>query len=176
MTHRSLLFAATATALIAGNACHHLTTKVPGVLDMRTDGSGAAPATRKAGAGERTGFDGLMLGEGVTGTSELKVVDRKYWVCSFFPIINESATEEIQLAVGTEALRNCRIGQQFTIMNWATQLVVSMLPVVNALGIIMPPNDFNFWGTPVKASADVALPPPDDAVAPTPEAAPAPGN
>ncbi|MBI1948147.1 MAG: hypothetical protein HYS27_20830 [Deltaproteobacteria bacterium] len=184
MKQRSLLLAATAAAILAGSACHHLTTKVPGVLDMRTDGSGAGPATRKAGAGERTGFDGLMLGEGVTGSSELKVVDRKYWVCSFFPIINDSATEEIQLAVGSEALKNCRIGQQFTIMNWLTSVVVQAVPVVNVLGIIMPPQDFHFWGTPVKAGGDVALPPPDappdappppdGAVVPTP--APAPGN
>lgn len=171
-------------ALAAGGGCHHLTSKVPGVLDMRTDGSGAAAAPRKAGTGERTGFDGLMYGDGVQGTNELKVTDRKYWVCSFFPIINESATEEITVALGPGgALKNCRIGEQYTIMNWLTQTVVSILPVVSVLNIIMPPHDFYFHGVPVAgASAAVPLPasdtppppPPPEAPAPAPDAAAAP--
>lgn len=172
-------------ALAGSSGCHHLTTKVPGVLDMRTDGSGATAAPRKGNTGERAGFDGIMYGEGVQGTTDLKVTDRKYWVCSFFPIINESATEEITVAVGPNgALKNCRIGEQFTIMNWLTQVVVNVLPVVNVLNIIMPPHDFYFHGTPVEASAAVPLPatdtppppPPADAPAPDAAAAPAPAG
>lgn len=172
-------------ALVAGSGCNHLTTHVPGVLDMRTDGAAAAPATVKPGAAARAGFDSIVYGEGVTGTSDVKVIDRKYWACAFFPVLNESATEEITMSMGpTGALRNVRIGEQFTVMNWFMGVVVRAIPVVNVLGIIMPPHDFYFWGTPVSTGADVALPPPTDAPPPpdappalapeTPAAAPAP--
>lgn len=170
-------------ALGFSSGCHHLTTNVPGVLDMRTDGSAATAAPRKAGVGERTGFDGIMYGEGVQGTSELKVTDRKYWACSLVPVLNESATEEITTAVGPNgALRNVKIGEQFTFMNWLTQAVVNVLPVVNVLNIIMPPHDFHFWGTPIEAaSAAVPLPatdtpPPPPADVTTPDAAAAPSG
>ena len=173
MIHRKAIAPLLLLASLVGSAgCHHLTTKVPGVLDLRTDGSGAPAGTHKAGDGERTGFDGLMYGEGVQGSSDLTVTDRKYWACAFFPVLNESATEEITVALGPNgALKNCRIGEQYTVMNWLTQVVVNVLPVVNVLNIIMPPHDFHFYGAPVQgASAAVPLPATDT----PPEPAPAP--
>lgn len=163
-------------ALAAGSGCHHLTTKVPGVLDMRTDGSGAAPAPKKAG-GERTGIEGIFWGEGVQGTTELKVTDRKYWLCAILPVLNESATEEITVALGPNgALRNCRIGEQSTFTDWLIGTGIRCIPILNSGSIIMPPHDFFFYGTPV-AGASAAVPrPTTDAPPPPPpeEAAPAP--
>lgn len=169
-------------ALGFSSGCHHLTTKVPGVLDMRTDGSAATAAPRKPG-GERTGIEGIFWGEGVTGTSELKVIDRKYWLCAFLPVLNESATEEITVALGPNgAMRNCKIGEQHTVMDWLIGFAVRALPVINAAGIIMPPHEFHFWGTPIQVgTAAVPLPatdtpPPPPADAPAPDAAAAPSG
>lgn len=153
-------------------ACTHITTSVPGVLDLRSDGAGAAVDT-KAPTGARGGFDALMDGDGVTGTAgEIKVEDRKYWVCGLLPVLNESATEEINAAVGPGAMRNVRIGEQFTVLNWFTGACVRALPVVNIAGIIMPPRDFRFWGT--RIAAPEGVPPPADGLPAEDAAAPAP--
>lgn len=134
-------------ALAAGaTGCTHITTTVPGVLDLRSDGSAATVET-KAATGERSGFDAIMNGDGVKGTSDVMIEDRKYWVCSLFPVLNPSATEEISAAVGTSAMRNVRIGEQYTLLNWGVSVCVSLIPLVNIAGLVMPPRDFRFWGT-----------------------------
>jgi hypothetical protein len=155
-------------AALAGG-CSHVTTKVPGVLDLRSDGA-LAPLEKEPPKGQRDGFDAILHGDGVTGTSEVKVVDRKYWILNLVPVVNDSATEEIGQAMGREgALRNVRIGEQYTFFNFAVAYCCSVVPIVNC--IVMPtpvgsPRDFYFWGARIKPIPEgVPLPSADPAPA-----------
>ncbi len=169
---RAPLLACTALAL-AGAGCNHITTRVPGVLDLRSDGSGAPAESQPAKAESRTGFDAILWGDGVQGSGSVTVVDRKYWLIKgLFPIANESATEEIAAATGDGALRNVHIGELYSGWDFGISVIVGIIPVVDFIApCVMPPLDVTFSGTRVKVAGtgDVAEPP-----APTGEPEPPP--
>ena len=157
---------ATALALVSGAGCLHITTKVPGVLDMRSDAS-EVPAETKPATGGRDGFSSILWGDGTQGTSNVTIQDRKYWVIGLIPVFNDSATEEIQAAVGDGVLRNVVIGEQFTLLDmgltYCAEPVISVctLGLGGILGLVLPPFDFKMTGTRGKAvSAGAEEPPP----------------
>lgn len=164
------------TLALLCSACNHVTTKVPGVLDLRSDGSGATAAKEAPKASPemmREGFSGIMYGDGLAGTADVTIVDRKYWVLGLVPILNESATEEIQAALGDGAMRNVKIGDSETGTDIIMSIVVRAIPVVNVLGLIMPPFDVTVSGTRIDTAGGAGLvepPPPTGAPSPAPPA------
>jgi hypothetical protein len=154
-------------ALATTTACTHITTKVPGTLDMRSDGAEATPDTTVVQYGRdvaRTGFDGLLTGEGVQQTgAHVTIADRKLWALHYFPIMNESATEEIQAALGTGALRKVKIGETESIIDLAVTYgggaVTSIVALSGIYALFMPPTTVTFEGDRVAvAGAPVAAP------------------
>ena len=82
----------------------HISSEVPGVLDLRSDGS-AAPietaAVPPSDASARGGLGGFFLGDGTTAIgAEAKIVDRNHYIIALLPIINASSKEEWQAALG----------------------------------------------------------------------------
>ena len=151
-------------AMASTTACTHITTKVPGTLDMRSDGAEAAPDTSVTQYGKdtsRSGFDGIVSGDGVQQSgSHVTVVDRKLWALSYFPIMNESATEEIQAAMGTGALRKVKIGETESIIDFAIyyggSFVTSFVGLSGFYALVMPPKTVTFEGERIGVSAAAA--------------------
>lgn len=158
-----------ATALVA-SGCLHITTKVPGVLDLRSDAA-EAPANPKPPTGGRDGFDSILKGDGVQGKDNVTIDDRKFWVIGLIPLRDDGGPELINAAIGDGALRNVTIGEQFTLLDSlgygiATDVIsVCTFGLGGILGAVMPPWDFKM--TAVRCKAGSAEPPPP---------APAPGE
>ena len=169
----------TATALcLVGAGCNHMTTRVPGVLDLRSDGSDVPVDNSPPKAESRSGFDSLLWGDGAQGAGQTTVVDRKYWIIGLIGIGNESATEEINAAVGNGAFRNVTIGEEYTFGDMAVGFCGSFIPLAGCVVHMQQggsPMDFKMSGTHVKIIADGggALPPSGEE--PTPPA-PVPGE
>ena len=174
----SRLLSVLSLTAVAATGCLHTTTKVPGVLDMRTDGSGAASRTVSVKDPElaREGFGSFLWGSGVQGTKEIAVEDRKWWIIDLIPMFNESATEEIKAGLGSGAIRNVKIGDQLQLMDVG-------LSVAKACACLLPyyafPLSFTatFTGTPIDVgvrSESTAVPAPAPEAAPAPVPAPAP--
>ncbi len=158
----------------AGSGCHHRTTVIPGVLDMRTDASGVPtnnaplPASREV----RTGSEAIMLGSGVQGTSTVTIEDRTYWIVSLLPVGNTSATEEFATAMGKGGgLRDVKIGEVYGLLDWAIWAGVVIIPRANIFSLAMPPRDFLASGTRIALPSAPATPP---TPTPTPDASPPP--
>ena len=136
----------------ASSGCYHITTHMPGVLDLRSDAS-EAPTDSKPSKDARSGFDGILWGDGVDGAGTVSVDDRKYWVLGLFPVANESATEEVQSAVGDGALRNITVGEQVTPVDagvfFCAEPVISFctLGLGGLLAFVLPAIDFKLTGT-----------------------------
>jgi hypothetical protein len=140
-------------ALSLTSGCYHITTKVPGVLDLRSDGSGAETDSAGPKDGSRTGFDAILWGDGVQGSGQVTVVDRKYWFIGLIPMGNESATEEIGSATGTGALKGVMIGEQYTLIDFGIGFCATYIPIA---GCFVPPRDFKLSGSRVKPSSGAA--------------------
>lgn len=141
-------------ALSTTTACSHITTKVPGTLDMRTDGAEATLDTTAPQYGRdvaRTGFDAILSGDGVQQSgAHVTVVDRKLWALRYFPIMNESATEEIQAAMGKGALRKVKIGETDSVIDigilYGGAFITSFVGLSGIYGLFMPPTTVTFEG------------------------------
>lgn len=178
---RKPLLLALAAASVAASACNHVTTKVPGVLDLRSDGT-EAPAETSAPAGGRSGFDSWISGAGLQGTSQITIEDRKFWLLRLFTISNESATEEINAAMGPSGgLRSVTIGDTFS----GTDLLLSMgiglctAPLAGIGGLVVPPFTATVSGTRIKGGVPepaFEAPSSDSPPADAPVPAPAPGS
>ena len=112
--------------------CLHTTNVLPGVLDMRTDGSGAAAGTPVPASAARTGFDGFAYGNGGTGGTDVVIEDRAHFAIALVPIFNESSTEEWQAALGDGALTNIVIADQFSVMTFVVSFVKGLIPFVGS--------------------------------------------
>lgn len=160
--------------LAFGVGCNHITTKVPGVLDLRSDGSDAAVDSTAPKEAPRAGFDGLLWGDGVQGSGQVTVVDRKYWLLNLLAMGNESATEEINAAMGDGGLKGVTIGEQYTLGDFGIGFCASGIPIAGCF--VSPgqgPRVVKLSATRVKAGAvEVA---PIVEAAPT-DAAPAPAS
>jgi hypothetical protein len=120
-------------ALAISAGCRHVTNDIPGVLDMRTDGSGAPANTAVSPSAARTGFDALMQGNGVTGTSDITIEDRTHFVLSYVPILNDrGSTPEWNTALGDGALTNIVIKDQYALITWGVSFLKNLIPVVGS--------------------------------------------
>lgn len=87
-----------------------VTSKMPGVLDLRSDGADAPVRSEPLPpSATRTGFDAFAFGEGVKGGADVVIEDRSHFALSLIPIGNESSTGEWQAALGGQALRNVAV-------------------------------------------------------------------
>src|SRR5688572_29461011 len=151
-TMKHVLPLAVVAALVAvSTGCRHVTTKVPGVLDLRSDGSSAElakDAPKTSPQLTRTGLDSIIYGDGVAvAGSDITIVDRKYWVLGLIGVLNESATEEISAALGDGAMKNVKVGDTYSPTNILIRIVGPAIPVVGqVLGWIVPPYDVTFSG------------------------------
>ncbi|MCC7070930.1 MAG: hypothetical protein IT383_06395 [Deltaproteobacteria bacterium] len=102
----ALAFAPVAVTVVAlASGCFHHQAYLPGVIDMRTDGSGL-PAPGKLAPSDprqtRNQLEGVALGQGLTiAGSDVTVDDRHFWVVGLIPIFNDSATPELEAALAT---------------------------------------------------------------------------
>jgi hypothetical protein len=180
------------TVLVASIAsttgCRSFTANVPGVLDLRSDGSQAAPVTtEKVPVGETTreGFGSFLTGSGVAlKGADVSVEDRHWWFIGLFSIINGSMQEEMTAALGKGALKNVKVGETIGGMDaglYAGGIAASIfIPflgwyIINpAVQALMPTMTGTFSGTKIATSggAGEAMPPPTDPAPMTPEAAP----
>jgi hypothetical protein len=134
---RVALLTSLATAAAVCGGCNHIDTKVPGVLDMRSDGAGLAVAEPPQ-VRTREGVDWFMAGSGVTPTAgTVSVDDRQHYVLRIFPVLNDNAAEEIRICTENAALRDVTIGDGQTtgdvLWIFAGQ-ALNLVPAVGSLG------------------------------------------
>jgi hypothetical protein len=159
--HRLHLVFCIVVATQLTSACTHITTKVPGTLDLRSDGSSLPASTMTTSLPSdlaRSGFDGFVKGEGVQQYgSRVTVADRKVWFIGLVAVMNESATEEIQAALGSDALRRVKIGESHTIVDVAIvyvgNLVTSLVGLSPLYTLFMPTRTVTFEGERVRTGA-----------------------
>jgi hypothetical protein len=149
--------------------CHHYQTHVPGVLDLRTDASGAEATTPRPPdrdlAPERSDLESLALGRGVIRQGRsLLLEERHYWVGGFIPLANTSAADEIEgVLTHNPVLTEVALEEQYT----GTDVLMGMAAglILPPLSFFMPPFTFTFHGTP--RTPPTGEPPPNK-VRPTP--------
>lgn len=143
-----------------GAGCSTVTSKIPGVLDLRSDGADA-PLNSGELPPARSGFDGLLWGEGVKGGADVLIEDRSHFLLNLMPIANESSTDEWRTAMGDQALRNVAITEQESLLAGVIGIAKTCTGV---LGIIQGTWDFRARGTRILASGtstrDQSIPPP----------------
>jgi hypothetical protein len=158
------------TAVLLSAGCQTVTVKVPGTLDMRSDGAGAPAASGGKPLDAkmaRTGFDAIIWGDGVSVSGpHVTVKDRRYWALRLVPIANESATEEIAAAVGDNgAVKKVKIGDGYDLysfgIRYVGRLVTSVVLLSWAYELFMPPWTATFEGDRISTGASSA---PDDTV------------
>lgn len=150
-----LVFASAAALVCAlGSGCMHITSEVPGVLDLRSDGADtpvrgdALPATEAS----RSGIGGFFSGAGTQGTSDVTIEDRNSLVAIgplvLMSVLNSSSTEEWRAAIGQDgALRNVTVGEEISLGAIGAWIVKStcLCPIVG--GWVAPTIDFQGSGT-----------------------------
>lgn len=140
--------------------CFHYTANVPGVLDLRSDGSDAAPASGPIVVKEgvtRSGFDEILDGKGVqVNGSTVIVEDRHTWIgiTSLAPgmllLFNGDSRPEMEVALGEKgALRNVYIGHRYDVMDFLIEfgegVVLGLCPPLSAVVFTcVPPGNMTF--------------------------------
>ncbi len=155
-----------------GGGCMHITSEVPGVLDLRSDGAEAPVTTTPLPASDvtRDGVGGFFSGAGAQGSSDVTIEDRNSLVAIgplvLMSVLNSSSTEEWQAVVATDgALRNVTIGEQISLGAIGATLVkgVCLCPIIG--GWVAPTIDFKASGTRVggfgsaAAERETSIPP-----------------
>jgi len=194
-------FPRVAMALVCASwlsGCFHYTANVPGVLDLRSDGSSAAPneaalvgptgAEQTDAAGEedaaspitRTGVSSLFAGDGIVeqGT-QFTIEDRHWfiglttWAPGLFLISNPSATEELEAALGGEAVRNLHLGHTVALTDVLLTVGVGIVPVIGTCAsVLVAPRPWTFTasGERIRAVRSAAVAPPVEPPAEEPPA------
>jgi hypothetical protein len=106
-----------AVIALGSSGCLHVTTDLPGVLDLRSDGSQAALDSTALPAGSgvgREGVDTFLYGAGATGGPDVRLVDRQHWAVSLVPVFNDGGNAEWSAALGKGALRDVVVGEQLS--------------------------------------------------------------
>src|SRR5688572_23150247 len=112
-------------------ACSHYRTPIPGVLDLRSDGTGAPVATTPlAPEAEREGLDSLMKGDGTKGKVEVQVHDRGIWALRLM-FLGDGASQEMSYVFrGRSALRNVSIAEEIGVGDTAIFFCTMPIPCV----------------------------------------------
>lgn len=126
------------------SACFPYHSKIPGVLDLRSDGMSAEPAplpeevrAEKVGGAPRDGFEGFFLGQGMQSYgSKIMIEDRTYWLFWVIPMFNKSVAEEVANASRGQALRQVHLQQEEAINDVIIVYGAQFLNMVPAVGSI----------------------------------------
>jgi hypothetical protein len=155
--------------MVAPTGCFRYQTRIPGVVDVRTDGSeaarsGAQPPARAV----RTGAQGLLLGRGTERRGDrIHVEDRRYDLRQAIPLVNPSAARELADATGASgALRRVELTEQMTLLDVLYTFLAGYLPLGD-------------WFTPswtFTASGEPVIPPGKSGGAPPPPLPTAPAS
>jgi hypothetical protein len=180
-------------AVAMGSGCIHTNTKLPGVLDLRSDGSDAAPSTEPFKGTEeisREGFGSYINGEGLKITGDKVVIEDRNWhLVGLVHIVGDMAAAEYAALPKGTALRSVKIGDALTGTDVVLEIVPSLLawiPIVGLINLInlAPHMTITMTGTRIQSSGGgggaVEPPPPTDggtpAVDPNAPATTAPGT
>lgn len=148
---RRLSLALVAAVLLGPSVgCFRYRTHVPGVIDMRTDASGAEATRPRVEERRDDGLFEILLGRGAYARGERVVVeDRHYWVAGLIPLFNTDAEEELfALVEGSRAARDVRIGESITVEDALAALIVPQ--IVPLVGYVLPTYTFHASGTPIR--------------------------
>lgn len=135
----SLLLLVLCVPLVA-SGCFRYQTRVPGVVDLRSDGSEvprAAPRPPPDGKLSRTDAFSLLEGEGVrVEGSGVSVEDRHVFARGLIPVWNTSAEEELAAALALGGgLAEVELGEEVGLLDIGISLVASCLPVIGFVGL-----------------------------------------
>jgi hypothetical protein len=148
---RSLLLLALALSPTTG--CYRYATDIPGVLDLRSDGTEAPSRSEPPVAPEakREGLLALFAGPGVREDgADITVEDRHVFggatllAPGLFLLTNDSAFPELKATLREEGLRDLRVGQRRTGMDVALELGVAMVPGLGCATLLVAPRPFTF--------------------------------
>lgn len=130
---------------LASAGCHHYHTAIPGVVDIRSDGSGAKADSRELELGQdvkRESVEAIVIGKGVEVQGhKVKIEDRTYWILHIAPMFNTSAAEEVDAALANNgALREVSTTYEVSVIDVVIELgaglavgVVNVVPVLGQL-------------------------------------------
>jgi hypothetical protein len=157
---RAVLF-----VIALSTGCNHYRTPIPGVLDLRSDGTGAPVAeTPLAPEAERNGLDSLMKGDGTKGKVEVEIHDRGVWALRLM-FLGDGASQEVSHAFrGRTALRNLTIAEEIGVGDTAMFFCTMPVPCVP---LVLGPT-FSFRAFATRIGLDDLTPSTDEA----PRAAP----
>lgn len=134
------LLSALALFALLGSGCYRYQTQVPGVVDLRSDASGAervSPPPPNDDEVVRGEGIGILVGDGVSVEgARVQVEERHVFLRGLVPVWNTSAAEEIKAAVALSgALRDVELREEYGPIDVGLSLLVSLLPVA---GWLMP--------------------------------------
>lgn len=139
-------------AVGASSGCFRRSVAVPGVFDLRTDGSGEKSKRPKPLSTERRDFEALLQGKGpyVVGNT-IFIEDRAYWVYGAIPAVQGDVVKAFRTVMEASpgGLRNVYVGEQYTFVDWAITFVSRL--VFTPAGIITPPLTFQASATALEA-------------------------
>ena len=131
-------------APLAMAACFHSQAVLPGVIDMRTDGSGLASASSPVVASKqaRGGAEALALGAGLSVVGDkLTVEDRHYWIIGSVPIVNDSPTPELEAALAAGyGLTSVNVGEEIDAIDLIAGIFAPLVFPVSSW--VLPPHTF----------------------------------
>jgi hypothetical protein len=142
--------------LCAAGACFHHQAYLPGVIDLRSDGSGLRAAgthLKDDPRVTRTGADALTQGAGLSIVgNEMRIEERHFWLAGSIPILNESPTPELEAALAAGgALTHLEIGEELGAIDAVAYLFVPM--VVPMSGWVLPSYTWVARGRPARIDA-----------------------
>lgn len=157
------LFGVLLVALLASGAsgCFRYHTHVPGVIDMRTDGSEAPPARTKVRDLEREAGFHLVLGRGIQRMPERRILveERHYWLAGDIPLLNTSAREDVGLVLKrAPAWRNVVVTEEMSTLDGVAYNVIPVF--IPLTGYVLPPFTFTYEAEPVDGGRAPVAPPP----------------
>ena len=110
--------------------CTHITAEVPGVLDLRSDGSETPVMTTPlpASGATRDGVGSFFLGSGAQGAGDVTVENRAtfigLWAGWLIHPLNGEVHDEWGAVIGDNAAaRNVSIGEKLSIMGWLNEML-----------------------------------------------------
>lgn len=152
----------------------HNTSKLPGVLDLRSDGSGAAPqndAVKTSPEVTRDGLGGWMSGEGLkVAGDKVSIEDRQWHILGLFPAFNDMGAAEYAALPKGMAMRGVKVGDAIGTTDVILQIVIGAIPCVSCANVA-PRMTVSVSGARVQGGGGAAIeaaPPPDATPPPEP--------
>ncbi len=161
--------------------CYHYTADIPGVLDTRSDGSTAEPSPPALEDPKltRAGLGAVISGAGVHAEgAQLSVEDRHFFAGvtllapGVFLLSNESAKEELEAALGDDALREVRVGHRYAPFDILLSAATYIVPCVP---LLLAPQAYTFTASGERVAA-AGQPPTNRPVAPPVDVRPPPAE